>query len=41
LNAFSQKGPPRIREMLGKVPIHLIKFELNGLYGAANFARGM
>ncbi len=41
LNAFTQKGPPRIREMLGKVPIHLIKFELNGLYGAANFARGM
>ena len=41
LNAFTQKGPPRIREMLAKVPIHLIKFELNGLYGAAQFARGM
>lgn len=41
LNGFTQKGPPRIREMLGKVPIHLIKFELNGLYGAASFARGM
>ena len=41
LTAFTQKGPPRIREMLAKVPVHLIKFELNGLYGAANFARGM
>jgi glucokinase len=40
-SAFSQKGPARIREMLAKIPIHLIKFELNGLYGAANFARGM
>jgi glucokinase len=39
LNAFSDKGPPRIREMLAKIPIHLIRFELNGLYGAANFAR--
>jgi len=41
LTAFAQKGPPRIREMLAKIPIHLIQFELNGLYGAANFARGM
>ncbi len=41
LSAFTQKGPPRIREMLGKIPIHLIKFELNGLYGAANFAKEM
>jgi glucokinase len=41
VTAFSQKGPPRIREMLAKIPIHLIKFELNGLYGAANFAREM
>ena len=39
LNAFTQKGPPRIREMLAKVPVHLIRFELNGLYGAARFAR--
>jgi glucokinase len=41
LNAFSAHGPTRIREMLAKIPIHLIKFELNGLYGAANFAREM
>jgi len=41
VTAFSQKGPPRIREMLAKIPIHLIRFELNGLYGAANFAREM
>ena len=41
LSAFMQKGPPRIREMLAKVPIHLIKFELNGLYGAMRFAREM
>jgi glucokinase len=39
--AFSEKGPPRIREMLAKIPIRLIKFELNGLYGAAHFAREM
>lgn len=38
LDAFSQKGPPRIREMLVKIPIHLIQFELNGLYGAASYA---
>ena len=38
---FSAKGPPRIREMLAKIPIHLIKFELNGLYGAANFAAAL
>jgi glucokinase len=41
VTAFSNHGPPRIREMLAKIPIHLIKFELNGLYGAANFAREM
>lgn len=41
LAPFQSKGPPRIREMLAKVPIHLIKFELNGLYGAADYARGM
>jgi glucokinase len=41
VTAFTNHGPPRIREMLAKIPIHLIKFELNGLYGAANFAREM
>ena len=41
LNAFSTHGPPRIREMLAKIPIHLIKFELNGLYGAANYAASL
>jgi glucokinase len=41
LDAFAHHGPPRIREMLAKIPIRLIKFELNGLYGAANFAREM
>lgn len=41
VSAFSAKGPPRIREMLAKIPIHLIKFELNGLYGAANFAAAL
>ncbi|MGB7159878.1 MAG: ROK family protein [Tepidisphaeraceae bacterium] len=41
LDAFSAHGPSRIREMLAKIPIHLIRFELNGLYGAANFAKGM
>jgi glucokinase len=41
VTAFSNHGPPRIREMLAKIPIHLIQFDLNGLYGAANFAANL
>lgn len=39
LGPFGMKGPTRIREMLSRIPIRMIKFELNGLYGAANYAR--
>ena len=28
-----------IRAVLRKIPIHIVNFELNGLYGAANYAR--
>ncbi|MEO6436818.1 MAG: glucokinase [Tepidisphaeraceae bacterium] len=35
LEAFFATGPDNIRAVLRKVPIHIINFELNGLYGAA------
>ncbi|MEA2710292.1 MAG: glucokinase [Phycisphaerales bacterium] len=38
IDAFLATGPQNIREILRKIPIHLVNFELNGLYGAANFA---
>ena len=37
--AFTDKGPAKMRPMLGKIPVYIINFELNGLYGAANVAR--
>jgi glucokinase len=39
LEAFTSKGPEKLRAMLRKMPIHIINFELNGLFGAANVAR--
>jgi glucokinase len=39
LDPFRATGPENIREVLRKVPVHVVNFELNGLYGAANFAR--
>lgn len=41
LDAFCSTGPENIRQVLRKVPIHIINFELNGLYGAANHARSL
>ena len=38
LDAFRATGPQTIRQVLAKIPIHIVNFELNGLYGAANFA---
>jgi glucokinase len=38
LDAFRATGPETIRAVLGKIPVHIVNFELNGLYGAANFA---
>ena len=39
LDAFRATGPESIRQVLRKIPIHIVNFELNGLYGAANYAR--
>ena len=38
VDAFLATGPENIRRVLAKIPIHVVNFELNGLYGAANFA---
>jgi glucokinase len=39
LDAFTAKGPEKMRPMLKRIPVHIINFEFNGLYGAANVAR--
>ena len=39
MQAFSSKGPDKLRPMLRQIPVHIINFELNGLHGAANVAR--
>jgi glucokinase len=39
IQTFSSKGPEKLRPMLRQIPVHVINFELNGLYGAANVAR--
>jgi len=39
LETFFATGPDNIRALLRKIPISIINFELNGLYGAANHAR--
>lgn len=38
LDAFLATGPQNIRAVLRKIPVQIINFELNGLYGAANYA---
>ena len=38
VDAFLATGPDNIRQVLAKIPVHVVNFELNGLYGAANFA---
>jgi glucokinase len=35
---FCDRGPAKLRDMLKKIPIHLIIFDQGALYGAANFA---
>ncbi len=40
-NAFFSTGPENLRTVLRNVPVHIINFELNGLYGAANYARSL
>jgi len=39
LEAFFSKSTDKIEEMMRKIPVHIINFELAGLYGAANYAR--
>jgi glucokinase len=39
MDSFTSKGPEKMRPMLKKIPVYIINFELNGLYGAANVAR--
>ena len=41
LEAFQNKGPAKLRDLLRSIPVYVIDFDLNGLYGAANFARRM
>jgi glucokinase len=41
LDAFLATGPENLRAVLRKVPVHIVNFELNALYGAANHARGL
>jgi glucokinase len=38
VEAFCATGPQNIRALLRQIPIHIVNFELNGLYGAANHA---
>ena len=37
LNAFFEKGPEKLSVLLKGIPVHIINFELCGLYGAANY----
>jgi glucokinase len=39
LDAFLTTGPENLRAVLRKIPVHIVNFELNGLYGAANYAK--
>jgi glucokinase len=39
MGAFVDKGPAKLRPLLLKIPVYIITFEMNGLYGAANVAR--
>jgi glucokinase len=39
LAAFQGKGSDKMEAVMKLIPLHVITFELCGLYGAANFAR--
>src|SRR5207302_10631840 len=39
LQAFTEKGPQKMRPMMQRIPVYVINFEFNGLFGAANVAR--
>jgi glucokinase len=39
LAAFQGKGSEKMQAVMKQIPLHIINFELCGLYGAANYAR--
>jgi glucokinase len=39
MDSFTSKGPEKLRVLLRNIPVYVINFEFNGLYGAANVAR--
>ncbi|MGH7175961.1 MAG: glucokinase, partial [Tepidisphaeraceae bacterium] len=41
LDAFRGKSVAKTQAVLARIPLHVITFELNGLYGAANYARSL
>jgi glucokinase len=41
LTAFHSKGSDLMEQVMKRMPVHIINFELCGLYGAANYARHM
>lgn len=41
LESFRNHSVPKIQQMLAKIPVHVITFEMNGLFGAANYARSL
>lgn len=41
LDSFRRHSVAKMQDMLAKVPVHVINFEMNGLYGAANYARSL
>ena len=38
VDRFWKKGPPKIRDVLKRIPLYAINFDLCALYGAANYA---
>jgi glucokinase len=41
LTAFRRKGTDKYQALMAQIPVHVVTFELCGLYGAANYARKM
>jgi len=41
LESFRNHSVPKMQSMLAKIPVHVITFDLNGLYGAGNYARSL
>jgi glucokinase len=41
LESFRRHSVAKMQAMLTKIPVHVINFDMNGLYGAANYARSL